>query len=174
MPKNFIKKYLPDPESIRQNKALGFLGEVIHEPNLWHLNRHSVTKAFAIGLFWGCIPMPMQMVAAALVAIRFNANLPLSLALVWFSNPLTMPAIFYFEYLVGTWLLDMPPLAFEYELSFEWFKEKLYEIGLPLFLGSFVCGVVLATTGFFSINALWKQNVIKRWRMRQQDRRKKA
>jgi len=67
-----------------------------------------------------------------------------------------MPPIFCFGYLVGTWLLDMPTLAFEYELSFEWFREKLYEIGLPLFLGSFVCGVVLATVVFFSINALYE------------------
>ena len=65
MPKDFIKKYMPDPNSIKNNKSLRFLGPLIHDPNLWHLNRHSVSKAFALGLFWGCIPMPFQMVAAA-------------------------------------------------------------------------------------------------------------
>lgn len=167
MPKNFIKKYMPDPEAIKNNKSLGFLGDVLHEPNLWHLNRHSVTKAFAIGLFWGCIPMPFQMVAAAFLAIRLNANLPLSVAIVWFSNPLTMPPIFYFEYLVGAWLLDMPTLAFdEYEFSLEWLADKVYSVGLPLYLGSIFCGVILATTGYFTISALWRQNVIKRWKKR--------
>lgn len=173
MPKNFIKKYLPDPDSIREHKALGFLGAMIHDANLWHLNRHSVTKAFAIGLFWGCIPMPFQMVAAALCAIRFNANLPLSVALVWFSNPLTMPPIFYFEYLIGTWILDMPPMAFEYELSAAWLKDKLYEIGVPLYLGSLVSGTVLSATGYLIISKLWRQNVIKRWHLRQQRRQQK-
>jgi len=167
MPKDFIKKYLPDPDSIKNNKSLGFLGDVLHEPNLWHLNRHSVTKAFAIGLFWGCIPMPFQMVAAAIVAIRLNANLPLSVAIVWFSNPLTMPPIFYFEYLVGAWLMDIPTLAFdEYEFSAEWLADKLYDVGVPLYLGSLFCGAVLAAVGYFTISALWKRSVIKRWRLR--------
>lgn len=166
MAKDFIKKYMPDPESIKQNKAFAFLGDVLHQPNLWHLNRHSVTKAFAIGLFWGCIPMPLQMAAAAICAIRFNANLPLSVAIVWFSNPLTMPPIFYFEYLVGAWLMDMPAMSFEYELSFDWIMSKLYEVGIPMYVGSLVCGVILSISGYFIVKYLWTRNARKRWKMR--------
>jgi hypothetical protein len=166
MPKKLIKKYLPSSESIKNNKSLGFLGDMIHEPNLWHLNRHSVVKAFAIGLFWGCMPMPFQMVAAALFALWLNANLPLSVAIVWFSNPITMPPIFYFEYLVGAWILDMPTVAFENEFSVEWLKDKLYEIGVPLYLGAVVCGIVLSTIGAFTVSFLWKRNALKRWKAR--------
>lgn len=167
MPKNFIKKYMPDPDTIKQNKSLGFLGDVLHEPNLWHLNRHSVTKAFAIGLFWGCIPMPFQMVAAAFCALRLNANLPLSVAIVWFSNPVTMPPIFYAEYLVGAWLLDFPTLAFsEYEFSSEWLADKLFDVGVPLYFGSLICGIVAAAIGYFTISTLWKRSARKKWRMR--------
>lgn len=173
MPKDLIKKYLPDPETLKKNKSLAFLGDMLHDPNLWHLNRHSVTKAFAIGLFWGCIPIPMQMVAAAFCALRFNANLPVSVFLVWFSNPVTMPPIFYFEYVVGAWLLDMPTLAFEYELTWEWFADKLYEVGLPLFLGATFCGAILSTLGYFSIGRLWRRSVIRKWRQRQALRAKK-
>jgi uncharacterized protein len=166
MPKDLIKKYLPDPDAIRQNKSLKFLGPLVHEPNLWHLNRHSVTKAFAIGLFWACIPMPFQMVAAALCALRFNANLPLSLALVWISNPLTMPPMFYAEYLLGSWLLDMPASSFEYELSISWLKEKLYEVGIPMYFGSVVAGTALSIFGYFTIGTIWKRATIKKWRHR--------
>lgn len=172
MPKKLIKKYLPSSESIKNNKSLGFLGDMIHEPNLWHLNRHSVVKAFAIGLFWGCMPMPFQMVAAALFALWLNANLPLSVAIVWFSNPITMPPIFYFEYLVGAWILDMPTVAFENEFSIEWLKDKLYEIGVPLYLGAVVCGIVLSTFGAFTVSFLWKRNALKRWKARK--RRQKS
>jgi uncharacterized protein (DUF2062 family) len=174
MPKNFIKKYLPDPEKLKQSKALHFLGDVLHDPNLWHLNRRSVIRAFAIGLFWGCIPMPLQMGMAAIFAIKLNANLPLSVATVWFSNPVTMPPIFYFEYLVGAWLLSIPARPFEYELSFAWLAEKLYEIGLPLYIGSVFCGIILALIGYFGVNALWRQNVKARWKKRQETRRKKG
>lgn len=172
MPKDFIKKYLPDPDSIKQNKSFAFLGTVLHEPNLWHLNRHCATKAFAIGLFWGCIPMPFQMVAAALCAIRLNANLPLSVALVWFSNPITMPPIFYAEYLIGAWLLNKPAMAFEYELSAQWLMSQLYDIGIPMYLGSLVCGIFFAAAGYFLVGYLWRRSVIKRWEKRAQNRAK--
>jgi uncharacterized protein (DUF2062 family) len=171
MPKDLIKKYLPDPESIRNNKSLRFLGPLIHEPNLWHLNRHSVIKAFAIGLFWGFMPMPFQMIAAAFCALRFNANLPLSLALVWISNPLTMPPMFYAEYLLGAWILDIPASSFEYELTFEWLKEKLFEIGIPMYFGAIILGAFSSIIGYFTINALWKRNTLNKWRLRAEKRK---
>lgn len=163
MPKDFLKKHLPKPEAIRNNKSLRFLGDMIHEPNLWHMNRHSVTKAIAIGLFWGCIPMPFQMVAAAFFAVWLNANLPLSVMTVWFSNPITMPPIFYFEYLVGTWVLGMPPLGFEYELSWAWLESRLYSVGVPMYLGSLIVGAGAAGMGYFVMSWLLKRNVRKRW-----------
>ena len=170
MPKNFIKKYMPDPNSVKNNKSLRFLGPLIHDPNLWHLNRHSVSKAFAIGLFWGCIPMPFQMVAAAFFAMRFKAILPLSVAIVWFSNPITMPPIFYAEYLLGTWILDIPVSTFEYELSISWIKDRIYKIGLPMYLGSFIIGVVLSVAGYYSITWLWRTNIRKKWKKRSEAR----
>jgi len=173
MPKDFIKKHLPDPDSIRNNKSLRFLGPLVNEPNLWHLNRHSVTKAFAIGLFWGAMPMPFQMVAAAFCALRFNANLPLSIALVWISNPLTMPPIFYCEYVLGAWILDIPASPFEYELSFSWLKEKLFEIGIPMYFGALVAGAALSVGGYFTINAIWRKSVIRKWQRRAEERRKR-
>lgn len=174
MPKEFIKRYLPNPESIKNNKSLGFLGPIIHDPNLWHLNRSSVTKAFAIGLFWACIPMPLQMLAAALFAVKLKANLPLSVALVWISNPVTMPPIFYCEYLLGAWLLDLPASPFEYELSFAWLKDKLYVIGIPLYLGSLVTGITASFLGYFIISVAWKRSIITKWRLRQEKRRNKT
>jgi len=173
MPKEFIKKYLPDPESIKNSKSLAFLGPIIHDPNLWHLNRHSVTKAFAIGLFWAAIPMPLQMLAATLCAVKFKANLPLSVALVWISNPITMPPIFYSEYLLGAWILDLPQSPFEYELSLTWQKEKLYEIGIPLYFGSFITGLVASLLGYFIISVAWKRSIVKKWRQRQEKRKSK-
>ena len=166
MPKDFIKKHLPNPDSVRNNKSLRFLGPLLHQPSLWHLNRHSVIRAFAIGLFWGSIPMPFQMVAAAFFAMRFNANLPLSIGLVWISNPITMPIMFYAEYLLGAWLLNIPPSPFEYELTFKWLSAKIFEIGIPMYFGSVITGIVLAISGYFGVGILWKRSIIKRWNKR--------
>jgi uncharacterized protein (DUF2062 family) len=68
-------------------RALRPLGEWIYEPKLWHISRTSTAMAFAIGLFGAMIPIPGQVFLAAFLAIRLGANLPLSVALVWVTNP---------------------------------------------------------------------------------------
>ena len=168
MPKDLIKRYLPDPEKIKEIKALHFLGDVLHEPNLWHINRRSITRACLIGVFWAFIPMPFQMVAAALFAIWLNSNLPLSVALVWISNPLTMPPIFYFNYRVGAWVLHRPPLPFDFELSWKWVSERLVNVGIPLYFGSVLCGLVFGLAAYFIIQYLWRRKIRRDWRRRQQ------
>lgn len=167
MPKKFMKRYLPTPEKVRAIRSLHFLGDILHEPNLWHINRHGVSRAFLIGIFWCFIPMPFQMVAAALFALWLNANLPLSVALVWISNPLTMPPIFYFNYKVGAWLLGRPVMAFEFELSLSWISGRLMDIGIPLYLGSLVTGVVCACVSYLVLQFLWRRKVRADWQRRQ-------
>lgn len=164
MPKKYIKRYLPTPDKIKKMKGLGFLGTWLHNPNIWHLNRHSVSKAFFIGLFWMSIPIPSQMVASALTAILFRANLPLSVALVWISNPLTMPPIFYFNYLVGSFILgDEAQETLNFELSWHWIVNVLGELWLPLYLGSIVVGLVLGLASYLAIKLLWRHHVYKNW-----------
>ncbi|CAN8140224.1 DUF2062 domain-containing protein [Thiomicrorhabdus sp. 6S2-11] len=167
MPKKLIKRYLPNPEKVKNLKGLGWLGSLLHNPNIWHLHRYSVAKAFFIGLFFMAIPMPSQMVAAALFAILLRANLPLSVALVWISNPITMGPIFYFNYEIGSLILGQavnPDLHFQ--LSWHWLTEVLGELWKPLYLGSTVVGLVLGSVSYIAIHILWRMHVIKRWQER--------
>jgi len=76
MAKKFIKRYLPDPKKIRNNKNLKIFGKLINDPNLWHLNRYSVSAAFSVGLFIAFVPVPFQMALAAAIAILVRSNLP--------------------------------------------------------------------------------------------------
>lgn len=171
MPKNLIKKWMPDPSRVKHNKSLSFLGDVLHEPNLWHINRHSVSKAVLIGIFICLIPVPFQMVIAAIVAVWMNCNLPLSVALCWLTNPLTMPPIFYFNYWVGALLLGRPPMAFEFELSASWLAQKLYEVGLPLYFGSLVVAVSVSLSCYSLIQWAWRRKVRRDWQRRCLSRR---
>lgn len=169
MPRHLIKRYTPDPAALRKHKYLKHLGILLHDENLWHLNRHSVSGGVASGLFWAMIPLPIQMIAAAFSAIVFRINLPISVALVWLTNPLTIPPVFYFNYTIGTWLLGEPADIGEFQLSLEWISAEIGIIWQPLYFGSLVVGLALALTGYAAMRLFWRWNVIKRY----QDRRKR-
>ena len=151
---------MPDHKLIREHKNLQIFGKLLHDPNLFHLNRRSVAGAFAVGLFCAWVPVPFQMVFAAAVAILLRVNLPISVALVWISNPLTMPPLFYFAYVLGTWILGVPERRFQFELSFEWLSSGLATIWQPFLLGCFVMAVVSSILGYATIRLLWRIHII--------------
>lgn len=163
MPRRLLRKITPDHKTIKEHKYLQFFGTLLHNPALWHLNRHSVAKAFAVGLFFAWVPVPFQMVLAAGGAILFHANLPLSVALVWLTNPVTMPPMFYGAYKLGAWLLGEDMLHFEMELSFEWLKHEMSLIWEPFLFGCLVLAAMCAVTGYIGIQLMWRYMVMKRW-----------
>jgi len=166
MPRKLIRKYLPNPDSIKQNRFLKIFGPVIHEPQLWHLTRHSVSKAFFIGLFFAFWPVPFQMVLAAGGAIIFRANLPISVALVWITNPVTMPFLFSLAYFVGVLALGSSASSVEFEISWQWLEQNLTSIWQPFLLGCAICAVVSATFAYFAVRIFWRWHIGKAWRLR--------
>lgn len=174
MPRKFIQRIMPNHETVKNSRSLKIFGRLLHDANLWHLNRRSAAGAFAVGLFFAFIPVPFQMVLAAAAAIPFRVNLPLSVALVWVSNPITMPVLFYFCYLLGAFILDQPSQAFSFELSWQWLGESIATIGPAFLLGCFIMAVVSSVVGYFSISLLWRQSVVNAWRERTQRMLEKA
>ena len=166
MPRKFLQKYLPKHEKIRKQKVLAVFGTLLYNPNLWCLNRRSAAGAFAIGLFMAFIPLPSQMIMAAGAALIFGVNLPISITLVWISNPITMPVMFYFSYKVGAFLLNSPNHHFHFELSWAFLIDQMGQIGPPLIFGSLVCGLIFALIGYFTIRALWRYSVVRSWNQR--------
>jgi uncharacterized protein (DUF2062 family) len=167
MPRKFIQRYMPDHDKIRQHPHLNkMFGTLLHDPNLLHLNRRSVSGAFFIGLFMAFVPMPFQMVPAAALAIYFRTNLVISVALVWVSNPVTIPPIFYFCYKVGTWILDAPLKQIEFTMDWAWFTHELAMIWQPFLLGCFVVATLSSLIGGFGISLLWRWQVARQWEER--------
>lgn len=161
MPKKLLKRYMPDHHAIHEHKSLRFLGALIHNPNLWHLNRRSVAGAFAVGLFAAFIPLPSQMAIAAAAAIPFRVNLPISVALVWITNPLTMPPIYYVVYRIGTWALGTPAPEVGFEISLDWLMTEMTVIWKPFLLGSLIVGVVSSVTGYLLVRLAWRAHVLR-------------
>jgi uncharacterized protein (DUF2062 family) len=170
MPRKTLKMLLPSPARLRRSGSLSMLGDWVYESNLWHINRYSTSMAFFVGLFLAFVPVPGQMVIAALAAVALRCNLPLSVGLVWITNPLTAPAIFYLAYQVGALLIDAPLRELQFSFSLEWLQSRLEVVWRPLLLGCLLCGLFFGSLGYFVINMLWRIRVRLQWRRRQQRR----
>ncbi len=110
------------------------------------------------------------MAMAALLALLFHCNLPISVALVWISNPITMPALFFATYQLGRWLLGLPPVSVSLELSWHWLMHEFNLIWRPLLVGSLLAGFVFGVLGYVVMQLFWRWTVVRSWHLRKQRR----
>jgi hypothetical protein len=120
-------------------------------------NRKSVSAALFIGIFIGLIPMPFQMLLVLAMVTFFKFNVPLAISMVWLSNPLTMPFMYYIEYKTGVFLLALDPL--KVELTMTWFHQHIGEIFIPLYVGTLFYCLTLSSSVYFLVNWLWIHSV---------------
>jgi len=165
LPKS-LKSRLPTRHDVQMNKYLQFLGSHLHSPNLWHINRRSVARATAIGLFCAYLPVPFEMIPAAIAAILWRANLPISLVWVWISNPLTWIPLWGPPYLLGAWLLNRPAVPLN-ELSLEIFAQYY----VALWVGCLIFGTVVGAAGYYVVSLIWRSKVVRTWRRRREIRK---
>lgn len=121
------------------------------------VNRKSITKGLFIGLFIGFIPMPFQMVAVMAVMPFAKFNVPIAISMVWLSNPITMPFMYYMEYVTGSHLLGMQMESVE--LTLEWFETNLSRIFIPLYVGTLFYSVIVSTLVYYGVDWLWIRSV---------------
>lgn len=181
MPRKFFRKYLPDADAVRSHRLVAPFRAWLHHPNLWHLNRHSVPGAVAIGLFCGLIPGPLQMLGALLLAIPLKKNLPVALLLTLYTNPLTIVPLYLLAYGYGKLLLGAeraPPFeAFAWDWgnffgSLQAFGEWILTLGKPLAVGLPALAITLAAIGYFTVELAWRAYVVAAWRTRCRKRRR--
>jgi len=172
MPRKFFKRYMPEPKTMREHPRLRFLGNLLQDPGIWRLNRNSLAGGMALGVFLAFVPMPFQMIPAAIGAILLRVNLPLAVASVWISNPVTMPGMMYFCYRIGNWVMGSPLRERQFEPRLEWFWTELNTIWQPLFLGSFICGVIASLAAYGLVQFIWRLHIRNHLRLRRSRRRR--
>lgn len=160
------QRWLPTPDQVREHRLLRWLSRWLGQPALWHLDHRSAPPAFFWGLLCACLPMPMQMLPATLGAIASQAHLPLTLALVWLNNPLTILPIFYAGCRLGDALLGVPPLS-RAHLEQLWtaftgagdagheMAALLAQQWRPLLLGCVVLGLLAGGLGYAVARLCW-------------------
>ncbi len=170
MLKEALKQLIPSRARLKEIRLHESLGTWIYRPSLWHINRYSVSMAFFVGLSTAFVPAPGQTLLAAILALKLRCNLPLALTLVWVSNPITIPVLFYFAYRVGTLLLQIPDTSFTFQLSWQWLLSASNAIWTPLLIGCFACGITSGALGYFSMNMVWRWHVLRRWKARSRNK----
>ena len=138
----------------------------------FNINRKMVTKGVLVGLFWGFIPMPMQMAGVMITTPLMRFNVPIGLATVWLSNPFTYPPLWYLEYITGNFILGYEGVH-DVHLTMQWFKDNWDHIVLPLYVGTAFYSTVVAYLIYLLINWLWKRSAMREWRERKCDKKQK-
>jgi len=182
VPRKLFRKYLPDAEAVRSSRMVAAFGSWLQHPNLWHLNRRSVSGAVAIGLFAGLVPGPLQMLTALLLAIPLRKNLPVALLVTFYTNPFTIVPLYLLAYAYGRLILtenhDKGPLEpfhmdwVNFADSMRALAEWMLALGKPLAVGLVALACTLAVLGYIAVQLAWRAWVVAAWRARQ--RRRKA
>lgn len=153
MTKKFFK-------SINENEKIKTFTQKYNIPIDYLLaNRKMISKGVLIGLFIAFIPMPMQMLAVVSVMPFTRFNVPVAIAMCWLSNPFTMPAMYYMEYLTGSFLLGTE--VSNVELTLEWFSNNFDNIFIPLYVGTAFYSVFGSILGYYLVNLLWRISIRK-------------
>jgi uncharacterized protein (DUF2062 family) len=140
------------------NKIDAFLEKYNLPKAYLSVNRRMITRGVAIGLFWGFIPMPMQMLAVMATTPFIRFNVPIAISMVWLSNPFTMPPMYYMEYITGNFLLGREGID-DIELTMAWFTENFDDILVPLYTGTAFYSIVVSGIIYVVLNRLWVRSV---------------
>ncbi len=177
--RKFFRRYLPQHETVKNQRWLKPFAGWLHHPNLWHLHRRSVAGGVAVGLFCGLIPGPLQMITAALLAVLFRVNLPMAAFTTLYTNPFTIVPLYVLAYELGAWVsgahnsgtmahLSLPDLHW-HSLGSElwgWWAQ----LGKPFLIGLPLLAVCLAIAGYVAVRLMWRATVVLKWRARKRRR----
>lgn len=152
----------------RFTRVAGFL---LARPWLWAFNRRSVARGIACGLFVGVVPLPTQMVLAAMLAGMVQGNVAAAIAATWLTNPITAVPIWWLALQVGALAtgqaVALPEIdGYAFAEIWAWMKS----LGTPLAVGLAVSGLLLAAAGYLLTMLLWRVGTVRRLSLRRRKR----
>ncbi|MBD8526376.1 DUF2062 domain-containing protein [Pseudomarimonas arenosa] len=139
---------LPRRANVRRYPVVKWFAEAARKrPFLWSLKRENVLPALYLGSIVSLWPLyGFQLVVAVFVALYARANLTITVALQFITNPLTLIPIYGFTYWVGRKVMGWMGVDTEFpsKLSFENMAEAGWDVLAALFLGGLVVGLGVA------------------------------
>lgn len=136
-----------------------------------HMDRQSVARGVAVGVFFGILVPVAQILFAVIVAIAIRANVAVAAASTLVTNPLTFPLVYYFAFRIGAFLtghdLDVPAVdvaaseaaaaqGLEVGSWYATLLRWLQTIGRPLATGVFVLALASSLVAFLTVHFCWR------------------
>ncbi|HSV35558.1 MAG TPA: DUF2062 domain-containing protein [Ramlibacter sp.] len=143
----------------------------LEDDRLWHMDRGSVARGVAIGLFFGLLVPVAQFLLAVAFAIWLRGHVAVAAGATLISNPLTFAPLYWLAHRIGSALLGhssatADSAAAQVQAQTQataatqgWLAATLQAIqgaGVPLLLGLAVLAVVGAIAGFAIVWLLWR------------------
>jgi len=160
----WLKRITPDRLTLEKLWCLKPFTAVVLDRGCWTFHRHSVTRAFALGLFIAFIPpappLPVHIVTCVILGVLFRLNLPVLFATVFVSNPFTWLPQVAGSIWVGAKLMGLDLMPFLHDLNSHAIWTHVNELWAPLLLGALVLGMAAAAAGYVLAQCAWRARVI--------------
>jgi uncharacterized protein (DUF2062 family) len=167
--RRWLKRITPHREQLERLWCLRPFQALVLDRGCWHFRRASVVRAFALGLaiaFVPPTPLPLHVTLCALLGILFRLNLPVLVATVFLSNPLTWLPQLAMSLWVGSKLMGLPLMPVIQGLTHRTLWAHLGQLWPPLILGALVLSVVAGTLGYVLAQLAWRVRVLYQLRER--------
>lgn len=158
----WITRHIPTRETVHEHWVLRPFARHLSHSSLWRMNRRSLPRGVALGLFVGVIIPFMHMVIAAILAIPLRANVAVAAAVTWVVNPLTIPPLYYAAYRIGSWELHhdatlvSPAAAEQFSSEVSRLLFWVHQASGPIAVGILTIAVVAAAVGYFGSAVAWR------------------
>lgn len=166
-----MKRWFPSREQLTRSRWLGPLAHHFQDEALWQMDRGSVARGVAIGLFFGLLLPLAQFLFAVAFAIWLRGHVAVAAAATFVTNPLTFAPLYWLAHRIGSTLLgrsrtqaDADAARVEAQAQATaaaqgWFSatwEAVLNAGAPLMAGLAVMAVAGALAGFVLVWLLWR------------------
>jgi len=144
-------RYLRNPR-LKKHRWLQAILKPLFNHEYWHPCRDTVAGGLSIGLFCSQLPVPGQMLIAALFSAKARVNIPISIAACWITNPITQIPIWLFQERFGEFLittLGVPVHPILEKLSVPFFVIQGEKLGIaPFIIGFLAAGAILSLLAY--------------------------
>lgn len=169
----WIKGHIPTRESLEGNRWVRPFAHRVMRSELWRMNRRSVPRGVALGLFVGIMIPLAHFVAALFLAMFVRANIPAALAATFVGFPVFYVFIVAAAYKIGELLLHVDAMSGIQPLSetmqhtqTDHLLQQITGAGLDTAVGLFVIASVLASSGYVLTSVFWRMWIGRKRRLR--------